>query len=158
MPTFIPFWEHFPATFKIIFGHAAGACKCVWAQNGPRKELGDPDGCKFWKHDDAIVMMTWYAMHDTQEKTRQQQRITGGHLAHRSRGVTTLHHYERISARDLEWHRRGKEEEEVRWNYVASLTNEWNQRTLRGWKIKRKKTMKMFKVENNPLEKRNKER
>ena len=29
-------------------------------------------------------------MHDTQAMTRQQQRITGGHLAHRSRGVTAL--------------------------------------------------------------------
>ena len=27
-------------------------------------------------------------MHDTQAMTRQLQRITGGHLAHRSRGVT----------------------------------------------------------------------
>ena len=40
-------------------------------------------------------------MHDTQAMTTQQQRITGGHLAHQSRGVTTLHHYERISSRDL---------------------------------------------------------
>ena len=29
-------------------------------------------------------------MHDTQAMTRQQQRITGGHLAHRSRGVTSV--------------------------------------------------------------------
>ena len=38
----------------------------------------------------------------------------GRHLKLRSWGVTTLHHYERISSRDLEWHRRenerGKEE------------------------------------------------
>ena len=35
-------------------------------------------------------MMTWYAMHDTQAMTRQQQRITGGHLAHWSQGVTDM--------------------------------------------------------------------
>ena len=29
----------------------------------------------------------------------------GSLLEHRSRGVTTLHHYERISSRDLGWHR-----------------------------------------------------
>ena len=32
-------------------------------------------------------------MHDTQAMTRQQQRITGGHLAHRSRGVTLQYGY-----------------------------------------------------------------
>ena len=59
--------------------------------------------------------MTWQdATH--KRKTWQRQRITGRHLAHRSRGVTTLHHYERISSWDLEWHRRenGRESEEVK--------------------------------------------
>ena len=46
----------------------------------------------------------------------------GSLLKHRSRGVTTLHHYERISSRDLGWHRRKAEEEEVK--QIASLTNE----------------------------------
>ena len=61
-------------------------------------------------------MMTWYVMHETQAMTRQQQWITGRHLAHRSRGVTTLHHYGRISSQDLEWHRmeNGREREEVK--------------------------------------------
>ena len=54
------------------------------------------------------------AMHDTQAKTTQQQRITVRHLAHRSQGVTTLHHYGRISSRDLECHRRETEEEDKR--------------------------------------------
>ena len=36
-----------PRTFsghllKYYFGHAAGACKCGWAQNGQQKELGEP--------------------------------------------------------------------------------------------------------------------
>ena len=65
----------------------------------------NPDGCKFWKHDDAMHMMTWQDA-TRKQMTWQRQRKTGGHLAHRSRGVTTLHHYERISSRDLEWHRR----------------------------------------------------
>ena len=67
----------------------------------------------FEKHDDAMHMMTWqYATR--KQKTRQQQQITGRHLAQQSRGVTTLHHYERISSRDLGWHRREKEEEDKR--------------------------------------------
>ena len=32
-------------------------------------------------------------MHDTQAMTKQQHRITGGHLAHRSRGVTNSKHW-----------------------------------------------------------------
>ena len=40
----------------------------------------------------------------------------GRRLKLRSWGVTTLHHYERISSRDLEWHRRdnGKGRETVK--------------------------------------------
>ena len=30
------------------------------------RKWGKPNGCMFWKHDDAMHMMTWYAMHDTQ--------------------------------------------------------------------------------------------
>src|SRR3954466_688042 len=68
----------------------------------------NPDECRFRKHDDAMRMMTWQDA-TRKQMTKQQQRITGRHLAHRSRGVTTLHHYERISSRDLEWHRRENE-------------------------------------------------
>src|SRR3954467_12659788 len=50
-------------------------------------------------------MVTWQRA-TRKHMTRQRRRITGGHLAHQIRGVTTLHHYERISSRDLEWHRR----------------------------------------------------
>ena len=79
---------------------------------------------------------TWW--HDMQCMTRkqwqmQQQRITGGHLAHRSRGVTTLHHYERISSRDLEWHRRdnGRERGEVKLS--CFFDKRVKPRALRGW-------------------------
>ena len=40
--------------------------------------------------------------------------IAGSLLERRSRGVTTLHHYKRISSRDLGWHRRETKEEEKR--------------------------------------------
>ena len=42
-------------------------------------------------------------MHDTQAMTRQQQRITGRHLAHRSRGVTLVESlaYNLLSVRQL---------------------------------------------------------
>ena len=55
--------------------------------NGENSKTGD--GCKFRKHDDAMRMMTWQDA-TRKKKTRQQQRKTGGHLAHRSRGVTLV--------------------------------------------------------------------
>ena len=81
-------------------------------QNANRT-TGKMFGCMRWTC--MQMKCTWW--HDMQcmthkKMTRQQQRITGRHLAHRSRGATTLHHYERISSRDLECHRREKEEED----------------------------------------------
>ena len=96
-------------------------------------------------------------MHDTQAMTRQQQRITGRHLAHRSRGVTTLHHYERISSRDLDWHQRenGREREEVKLScFFDRRVKPTNLEKVE--KIERNKTTEKNKVENTPLEKRNK--
>ena len=88
-----------------------------------RGNWGNPDGCRFWKHDDAMHMMTWWNA-TRKQMTWQQQWITGRHLAHRSRGVTTLHHYERISSRDLGWHRRnnGREREEVK---LSCFFDQW---------------------------------
>src|SRR3954471_22272834 len=95
---------------------------------GLRTDKGEnsenPDGCKFRKkHDDAMRMMTWQDA-TRKQMTKQQQRITGGQLAHRSRGVTTLHHYERISSRDPEWHRRENRRGRKEVKLIASLTNE----------------------------------
>ena len=99
--------------------------------------------------------MTWYVMHDTQAMTRQQQRITERHLAHRSRGVTTLHHYERISSRDLEWHMRERRRRKRRGKTKLLL---WQtSETKEPWKveqIERKNTTEMNEVENTPLGKR----
>ena len=90
--------------------------------------------------------------------TTQQQRITGGHLAHRSRGVTTLHHYERVSSRDLEWHRRDNERErgEVK---LSCFFDQWVKRkNLENVKpFREKNTTEMNEVENTPLVKGNKE-
>ena len=97
-------------------------------------------------------------MHDTQAMTRQQQRITGRHLAHRSRGVTTLHHYERISSRDLEWHRRenGREREEVKLScFFDKRVKPKNLEKVKPFR--EKNTTEMNEVENTPLEKRGKE-
>src|SRR3954466_5341616 len=86
---------------------------------GLRTDKGEnsenPDGCKFRKYDDAMRMMAWQDA-TRKQMTWQQRRITGGHLTHQIRGVTTLHHYERISSRDLEWHRRGKRKRKRRGN------------------------------------------
>ena len=37
----------FRPLIKYYFGHAAGACKCVWTQNGQWREQEDRDGCNF---------------------------------------------------------------------------------------------------------------
>ena len=95
---------------------------------------------------------------NTQAMTRQQQQISGGHLAHRSRGVTTFHHYERISSRDLEWHRRenGREREEVKLScFFDKRVKPKNLEKVT--QIQEKNTTKVNKVENTPLEKRDKE-
>ena len=83
---------------------------------------------------DAMRMMLWW---------KQQTKITRGNnakhgkrLERRSRGVTTLHHYKRISSWDLGWHRRKTEEEEVKQNcFFDKLVKP---RTLRGWKLERR--------------------
>ena len=62
-----------------------------------------PMQCK-WCDDE---MQQTNKSHDELEKHgRRQER--------RSRGVTTLHHYKRISSRDLGWHRGKTEDEEVK--------------------------------------------
>ena len=97
-------------------------------------------------------------MHDMQAMTRQQQRITARHLAHRSRGVTTLHHYERISSRDLEWHRRenGREREEVKLScFFDKRVKPKNLEKVKPYC--EKNATEMNEVENTPLEKRDKE-
>ena len=120
-----------------------------------RRNWGNPDGCKFQKHDDAMHMMTWWNA-TCKQMTWQRQRITGRHLAHRSRGVTTLHHYERISSRDLEWHQRenGREREEVKLSFFFD-------KRVKPMNLERLNNLKeeyneMNEVENTPLEKRNK--
>ena len=48
---------------------------------------GTRTDASFKKHADEMQMMTWQNA-TCKQMTRQQQQITGGHLAHRSRGVT----------------------------------------------------------------------
>ena len=81
----------------------------------------------------------------------------GRHLKLRSWGVTTLHHYERISSRDLGWHRRENERgrEKVKLNcFFDKRVKPKNLERLS--KFERKNTTKMNRVENTPLKKRNK--
>ena len=90
--------------------------------------------------------------------TWQRQRITGGHLAQWSRGITTLHHYERSSSRDVEWHRRenGREREEVK----LSCFFDKRVRPKKLEKVKpyrEKNTTEINEVESTPVGKRNKE-
>ena len=52
---------------------------------------GTRTDANFEKHADEMQMMTW--KNATRKKmTWEQRRITGGHPAHRIRGVTTLLH------------------------------------------------------------------
>ena len=97
-------------------------------------------------------------MHDTQAKTRKQQRISGGHLAHRSRGVTTLHHYERISSRDLEWHQRENRRDKEEVKRSCSFDKRVEPKNLEKVKPYREKnTTEINEVESTPLAKRKKE-
>ena len=102
-------------------------------------------------------MMTWQDA-TCKQMARQQQRNIGRHLAQWSRGITTLHHYERISSQDLEWHRRenGREREEVKLScFFDKRVKPKNLEKVE--QIERNKTMEKNKVENTPLEKRDKE-
>ena len=158
MPTFNPFREHFPVTYKIIFRTCRERVQvCLGSERTTDGTGGTRTDASIEKHDDAMHMMTWQ---DATRKrmTRQQQRITGGHLAHRSRGVTTLHHYERISSWDLEWHRREKRKKKRRGKTKLFL---WQMSETKEpcevEQIREKNTTKGNKVENTPLEKRDKE-
>ena len=108
------------------------------------------NGCKFYENDaDAMRMMLWDEMQDKNKMQNNRQKPNHGgniisHLRKKARvgvtnmescirGVTTLHHYERISSRDLGWHRREnrKGREEVK---LSCFFDKWvKPRTLRGW-------------------------
>ena len=66
--------------------------------------------------ENMMMQCTWWhdKMQHASEWHVKWRCITGRHLAQRSRGVTTLHHYKRISSQDLGWHRGETEEEEVK--------------------------------------------
>ena len=73
-------------------------------------------------------------------------------------GVTTLHHYERISSRDLEWHWRenGRGRQEVKLScFFDKRVKPTNPEKVKPFR--EKNTTKMNEVENTLLEKRNKE-
>ena len=96
------------------------------------------------------------AMNQTKHTTKPGN--PGRHLKLRSCGVTTIHHYERISSRDLEWHRRenGREREKVKLScFFDKRVKPKNLARL--CKFKERNTTKMKEVESTPLGKRNKE-
>ena len=114
----------------------------------------NPGECKFRKHDDAMHMMTWQDA-TRKQMTKQQQRITRRHLAHRCRGVTTLHHYERISSRDLEWHRRENERGRGEVKLSCFFDKRVKPKNLEKVKpLREKNTTKMTKLKNIPFGKR----
>ena len=93
-----------------------------------------------------------------QMKHTAKQGNPGRHLKLRSWGVTTLHHYERISSWDLEWHRRenGREREEVKLScFFDKRVKPKNLERLNNFE--KKNTTEMNEVEDTPLGKRNTE-
>ena len=88
-PSVIPFWEHFYATHETRFERCN---RSVWECRNTKRTTGQRTGCKFWKHEDAMQMMTWQNA-TRRHMTWQGQRITGRHLAHRTRGVTFTYHF-----------------------------------------------------------------
>ena len=128
----------------------------VWLRMDNRENSENPDECKFLKHVDAMHLMTWQDA-TRKQMTRQQQRNTGRHLAQRSRGITTLYHYERISSRDLEWHQRenGRDKEEVKLScFFDKRVKPKNLEKVKP--LREKNTKKMNKVRHS-IGKRNKE-
>ena len=85
--------------------------------------------------------MQWKNKRSSTKETHGDHKKNGSLLKRWSRGVTTLHHYKRISSRDLGWHRRETEEEEVKQS--CFLTDEWNQRTLEVEQLERNDTTEM---------------
>ena len=85
-------------------------------------------------------------------------RNPGRHLKLRSWGVTTLRHYETISTRDLEWHRRdnGREKGEVKLScFFDKRVKPKNLEKVKPYR--EKNTTEINEVESTPVGKRNKE-
>ena len=94
------------------------------------------------------------AMNQTNHTTKPRNH--GRHLNLWSWGVTTLHHYERISSRDLEWHRRDNRREREEIKLSCLFDKRVKPENLEEVKPFREKK-EMNEVENTPLEKRDKE-
>ena len=99
-----------------------------------------------------------HMMQRTKTKSPDNTWKHGRHLKLWSWGVTTVHHYERISSRDLGWHRmeNGREREKVKLSFLPCQMSETKE-PYEVEKIREKNTTKVNKVENTPLEKRDKE-
>ena len=118
---------------EVRWSRSRGKRKPDWSRNGQRKQGGTRQlradasfkkTCRCNAHD----AMRWDAWHEqnAKQKTKTQPRrkyhiaspekarVGVTNMESCIRGVTTLHHYERISSRDLGWHRRETEEEEKR--------------------------------------------
>ena len=101
--------------------------------------------------------MTWCKAQDAKMKATDKWNPPtklgkhGRHLKLRSWDVTTLHHYKRISSRDLGWHRRETGKGRGKTNWLLWQTSETKE-PCEVEQIERKNTMKMNKVENTPLE------
>ena len=84
-----------------------------------------------WWHDDMMQCKRWHDECTNKTNHTTKLGVAGSLLNRRSRGVTTLHHYKRISSRDLGWHRRKTEGEEVKQScFFDKRVKPW---TLRDW-------------------------
>ena len=70
------------------------------------------------------------------------------------RGVTTLHHYERISSRDLEWHRRENRREREEVKLSCFFDKRVKPKNLERMNKLKERTDEKNKVESTPVEKR----
>ena len=91
MPTFNPFWEHFLATYKLIFRTCRGRVQVCLGSERTTKGTGRLGRMQVLKNMMMQMrMMTWW--NATRKKmTWQRRRITGRHLARRSRGITMMY-------------------------------------------------------------------
>ena len=103
-------------------------------------------------------MMTWCNAHDAKKNATSKKNHTmnlgnpGRHLKLRSWGVIILHHYKRISSRDLGWHRIENGRGRGKTKLLLWQTSE----TREPWEVKQfweENTMEMNEVEKHSVRK-----
>ena len=157
MPTLIPFWEHFQATYKIIFRTCRGREQVCLGSERTTERTGEPGRMQ--------VLKTWWCnAHDDMIRCNTQAKyMTTTANNWRTPGTSVSGHYNTPQLRE-DLVPRSRMAPEGKWKRKrrgkTKLLLWQTSETKKPWKveqIERKNTMEMNEVENTLLEKRNKE-